>query len=73
VEVAMLADFVKAAGKTLNNQTLAKGAASLTHLTLPGGGGTYNFSGGHNDGDGPVYIYQWSPTKNVLALKTTVG
>ena len=72
VQVAMFADFAKAAGKTLNNQTLAKGAASLTHVALPGGG-TYNFSGGHNDGDGPVYIYQWSPTKNVLALKTTVG
>ena len=72
VQVAMLADFVKAAGKTLNNQTLAKGAASLTHVSLPGGG-PYNFSAGHNDGNGPVYIYQWSPSKNILALKQTVG
>jgi hypothetical protein len=73
VQVALFADIVKAAGKALNNQTLAKGASSLTHVTLPGGGGTFNFSGGHNDGDGPVFVYQWSPKTNTLALKTTVG
>jgi ABC-type branched-subunit amino acid transport system substrate-binding protein len=72
VQVAMFADFVKAAGKTLNNQTFAKGASSLTHVALPGGG-PFNFSTGHNDGDGPVYILQWSPSKKVLALKATVG
>jgi Periplasmic binding protein len=73
VQVALFSDLVKAAGKTLNNQTLAHGAASLTHVTLPGGGGTFNFSNGHNDGDGPVFVYQWSPSTNTLALKTTVG
>ena len=72
-QVALFADIVKAAGKTLNDQTFAKGGASLTHVSLPGGGGTFNFSGGHNDGDGPVFVYTWNPTKNVLALKTTVG
>jgi hypothetical protein len=71
IQVALFADIVKAAGKTLNNQTFAKGASSLTHVTLPGGGGSYNFS--HNDGDGPVYVYQWSPKSNTLALRTTVG
>jgi len=73
VQMALFADIVKAAGKTLNNQTFAHGGASLTHVTLPGGGGTFNFSAGHNDGDGPVFVYQWSPTKNVLQLKTTAG
>jgi hypothetical protein len=73
VQVAMFADFVKAAGKTLNNQTFAKGASSLTHVSLPGGGGTFNFSGGHNDGDGPVFVYTWSPQTRNLALKATVG
>ncbi len=73
VQVALFADIVKAAGKTLNNQTFAHGGASLTHVVLPGGGGTFNFSGGHNDGDGPVFVYQWNPTKNILQLKTTVG
>ena len=73
VQVALFADILKAAGKTLTNKTFASGAASLTHLTLPGGGGTFNFSSGHNDGDRPVFVYQWSPTKNTLALKTTVG
>ncbi|HEY6429718.1 MAG TPA: ABC transporter substrate-binding protein [Acidimicrobiales bacterium] len=73
VQVAMFADIVKAAGKTLNNHTFEKGAQTLTKVTLPGGGGTFNFSGGHNDGDGPVFVYEWSPTGNVLALKTTVG
>jgi len=73
VQVALFADIATAAGKALTNTTFAAGAASLTHLTLPGGGGTFNFSHGHNDGNGPVFIYQWSPTKNVLALKTTVG
>ena len=72
-QVALFADIVKAAGKTLNNQTFGKGGASLTHVTLPGGGGTFNFSNGHNDGDGPVFILQWSPSAKVLALKTTVG
>jgi ABC-type branched-subunit amino acid transport system substrate-binding protein len=73
VQVALFADFLKAAGKTLTTKTFARGAASLTHVTLPGGGGTFNFSSGHNDGDGPVFVYQWNPTKNILALKTTVG
>jgi hypothetical protein len=73
VQVALFEDIVKAAGKTLNNQTFARGGASLTHVTLPGGGGSFNFSGGHNDGDGPVFVYQWSPSTNTLALKTTVG
>jgi hypothetical protein len=72
-QVALFADIVKAAGKTLNNQTFAKGAGTLTHVKLPGGGGTFNFSGGHNDGDGPVFVLQWSPSAKVLALKTTVG
>ncbi len=72
-QVTLFADIVKAAGKTLNNQTFAKGAATLTHVTLPGGGGTFNFSKGHNDGDGPVFVLEWSPSAKVLALKTTVG
>jgi hypothetical protein len=72
-QVALFEDIVKAAGKTLNNQTFARGGASLTHVSIPGGGGTYNFSGGHNDGNGPVFVYVWNPTKNVLQLKTTVG
>jgi ABC-type branched-subunit amino acid transport system substrate-binding protein len=73
VQVALFADIARAAGKTLTAKTFASGASSLTHLTLPGGGGTFNFSHGHNDGDGPVFVYQWNPTKNILALKTTVG
>ena len=71
-QVALFSDIAKAAGKTLNNRTFAKGGASLTHVTIPGGGGTFNFSGGHNDGDGPVFVYTWSPANN-LALKSTVG
>jgi ABC-type branched-subunit amino acid transport system substrate-binding protein len=73
VQVALFADIARAAGKSLTTKTFASGAASLTHLTLPGGGGTFNFSHGHNDGDGPVFVFQWSPTKNILAVKTTVG
>jgi hypothetical protein len=42
-------------------------------VTIPGGGGVFNFSGGHNDGNGPVFVYQWSPSTNTLKLKTTVG
>ncbi len=72
-QVALFSDIVKAAGKTLNNQTFAKGGASLTHVTLPGGGGTYDFSGGHNDGNGPVFIYTWSPSAHALVLKSTQG
>jgi len=71
--LALFTDIVKAAGKTLNNQTFLKGGQSLTHVTIPGGGGTFNFSGGHNDGNGPVFIYTWSPSANNLVLKTTAS
>ena len=72
-QVALFADIVKAAGKTLNAKTFGQGGASLTSETIPGGGGTFNFSAGHNDGNGPVFVYQWSPSKKILQLKTTVG
>jgi hypothetical protein len=26
-----------------------------------------------NAGNGPVFVYQWSPSTNTLKLKTTVG
>jgi len=67
----LFTDIVKAAGKTLTNQTFLKGGQSLTHVTIPGGGGTFNFSGNHNDGDGPVFVYTWSPSANNFALKQT--
>ncbi len=72
-QVALFTDIVRAAGKTLNAKTFGQGGASLTHVTIPGGGGTFNFSAGHNDGNGPVFVYQWSPSKRILQLKTTVG
>jgi ABC-type branched-subunit amino acid transport system substrate-binding protein len=72
-QVALFTDIVKAAGKTLNAKTFGQGGASLTSETIPGGGGTFNFSAGHNDGNGPVFVYQWSPSKKILQLKTTVG
>ena len=72
-QMALFSAFAKAAGKTLNNQTLSKGAVSLGHVTIPGGGGSFSFSSGHGDGNGPVFVYQWNPTKNVLQLKTTAG
>ena len=72
-QTALFSAFAKAAGKTLNNQTFSKGAASLAHVTIPGGGGTFSFSSGHGDGNGPVFVYQWNPTKKVLQLKTTAG
>ena len=46
-EMALFEDIVKAAGKTLNNATFNQGGRSLTHITSPGGGGTYDFSAGH--------------------------
>ena len=73
VEVALFEDIVKAAGKTLNNETFLRGGESLTHVTLPGGGGIFDFGGGHFDGDGPVFVYQWSPSAHNLVLRTTVG
>jgi hypothetical protein len=72
-ELALFTDIVKGAGKTLNNEAFLKGGRSLTHVTIPGGGGTFNFSGGHNDGDGPVFVYTWSPSANNLVLKSTAG
>jgi hypothetical protein len=72
-QLALFTDIVKAAGKALNNQTFEKGGQSLTDVTIPGGGGTYNFSGNHRDGDGPVFVYDWSPSANNLVLKTTSG
>jgi ABC-type branched-subunit amino acid transport system substrate-binding protein len=72
-QMAMFTDIVKAAGKTLTAKTFGQGGASLTHVSIPGGGGTFNFSAGHNDGNGPVFVYQWSPSKKILQLTTTVG
>ena len=71
-QMAMFEDFATAAGKVLNNVTFEKGAQSLTHVALPSGG-TFNFSAGHNDGDGPVYVFTWSPSANNLVLKTQIG
>jgi hypothetical protein len=72
-EVPLMVDLLKSAGKTLNNQTLAKGAGTLTHVTLPGNGGAFDFSHGHNDGNGPVYIFEWSPAQDKMVLKQTVS
>ncbi|HWU40030.1 MAG TPA: hypothetical protein VN203_20465, partial [Candidatus Acidoferrum sp.] len=71
IQMAMFADIAKAAG-VLTNQTFEKGAESLTHVALPGGG-TLHFSNGHNDGDGPVYVCAWSPSANILVLPTTIS
>jgi hypothetical protein len=70
-QLALLQGIVKGAGKTLNNTTFLHGGQSLTHVNIPGGGGTFNYSGGHNDGNGPVFVYTWNPTTNKLVLKTT--
>jgi ABC-type branched-subunit amino acid transport system substrate-binding protein len=72
-EVALFEDIVKAAGRTLNNDTFDRGGESLTHVTIPGGGGTYDFGPSHHDGDGPVFVYEWSASSHNLVLKTTVG
>ena len=50
-QLALFEDIVKAAGKTLNNATFNRAGQSLTHVTLPGGGGTYDFGPGHREGD----------------------
>ncbi len=72
-QLALFEDIVKAAGRTLDNETFNRGGESLTHVTIPGGGGTYHFGPGHHDGDGPVFVYEWSPSSHNLELKTTVG
>jgi ABC-type branched-subunit amino acid transport system substrate-binding protein len=72
-QVALFSAIVKAAGHTLDNKTFLHGGQSLTHFTLPGGGGTFDFGAGHNDGNGPVFVYEWNPAGNVLTLKTTAG
>ena len=72
-ELALFVDIAKAAGKTLNNATFNGGGESLTHITLPGGGGTYDFGPGHHDGNGPVFIYEWNAAANKIEPKATVG
>jgi ABC-type branched-subunit amino acid transport system substrate-binding protein len=72
-QVALFDDIVKAAGRTLNDDTFGEGGQSLTHVTIPGGGGTYDFGGRHHDGDGPVFVYEWSSRSHDLVLKATVG
>jgi hypothetical protein len=72
-QMALFSDFARAAGKTLNNQTLSKGASSLGHITIPGGGGSFQFPKGSGDGNGPVFVYVWNPAKDALQLKTTAG
>ncbi len=70
--LTLFADITKAAGKTLNNATFDRGGASLTHVTLPGGDGTYDFGPGHRDGDGPVFVYEWNAAAKKLEPKATV-
>jgi ABC-type branched-subunit amino acid transport system substrate-binding protein len=70
--LTLFADITKAAGKTLNNTTFDRGGASLTHVTLPGGDGTYDFGPGHRDGDGPVFVYEWNSAAKKLEPKATV-
>ncbi len=73
-QMALFSDFVKAAGKTLTNQTLAKGAVSISKVDHPWRWwGVERIQSGHGDGNGPVFVYQWSPSKKVLQLKTTAG
>jgi ABC-type branched-subunit amino acid transport system substrate-binding protein len=71
--MALFEDIVKAAGKTLNNATFNQGGRSLTHITIPGGGGTYNFGAGHRDGDGPVFVYKWNTATKKLEPIGTIG
>ncbi len=71
-ELALFEDIVKAAGKRLNNATFNRAGESLTHVTLPGGGGTYDFGPGHRDGDGPVSIFEWNAATGKLEAKATV-
>ena len=71
--MALFEDVVKAAGKTLNNATFDRGGRSLTHVTIPGGGGTYDFAAGHRDGDGPVFVYEWNAAAKKLEPKATIG
>lgn len=63
-DMALLADIIKAAGPTLNNQTFLQGGESLTNITLPGSGGPLHFGPGHHDGDGPMFIYTWNDSTN---------
>jgi ABC-type branched-subunit amino acid transport system substrate-binding protein len=72
-QMALFSDFARTAGKTLNNQTLSKAASSLGHITIPGGGGSFQFPSGSGDGNGPVFVYAWNPAKDSLQLKTTAG
>jgi hypothetical protein len=72
-QTALFEDIVKAAGRTLNNETFDHGGESLTHVTIPGGGGTYRFGPGHHDGDGPVFVYEWSSRTHNLMLRATIG
>ena len=72
-QMALFSDFARAAGKTLNNHTLSKAASSLGHITVPGGGGSFQFPSGSGDGNGPVFVYAWNPAQDTLQLKTTAG
>jgi ABC-type branched-subunit amino acid transport system substrate-binding protein len=72
-QMALFSDFARAAGKTLNNQTLSKAATALGHITVPGGGGSFQFPSGSGDGNGPVFVYAWNAAKDNLQLKTTAG
>ena len=72
-ELTLFEDVVKSAGMTLNDATFNRGGESLTHVTLPGGGGIYDFGPGHHDGDGPVFSYKWNAAAKQLEPKATVS
>lgn len=62
--VTLFVALAKAAGPTLNDDTLLHAGNTLSNVAIPGQLTPLNYSPGHHDGDGQAYIYEWNSGTN---------
>lgn len=67
--ITLFVDMAKAAGPTLNNATFKRGGLSLTNVAIPGAGGDLHFGPGHQDGNGPIFLYTWDSSGTHVTSK----
>jgi hypothetical protein len=68
--VSLLVDILKAAGKTVNNDTFNSGGESLSSVQLPGfGGQALHYGKDTHDGGGPVYLSTYDSAKKNLVVQ----
>jgi ABC-type branched-subunit amino acid transport system substrate-binding protein len=72
--VALLTAILKAAGKTVTNETFAKGGESLRNISIPGVAGTISFMPGQQYANAPLFLVTYdTKTKTAITSSTPTG